>query len=104
MPRGHLYEKTVTEATCETMGYTTYVCSVCEHSYVGAITPPLGHDYENVVVAPTCTKEGYTEHTCARCGDSYRDGYTDALGHQYEAIDGGDLRNHGLYHLCLCGL
>lgn len=48
------------------MGYTTYVCSVCEHSYVGAITPPLGHDYENVVVAPTCTKEGYTEHTCAR--------------------------------------
>ena len=50
----------MTEATCETMGYTTYVCAACEHSYIGDLVQPLGHQYEGVVTEPTCDEMGYT--------------------------------------------
>ena len=40
----HNYSSVVTEATCETGGYTTYTCS-CGDSYTGDKTPAKGHDY-----------------------------------------------------------
>ena len=51
----HNYSSVVTEATCETGGYTTYTCS-CGDTYTGDKTPAKGHDY--------------AEGMCKNCGDS----------------------------------
>ena len=83
---GHSYESAVTVPICTGQGYTTYTCSVCEHSYVDNYVDELGHNYKGVVTAPTCTEKGYTTYTCERCGDSYVSDYVDALGHT-EVID-----------------
>ena len=51
----HKYSSVVTEATCETGGYTTYTCT-CGDTYTADKTPAKGHDY--------------TEGVCKNCGDS----------------------------------
>ena len=44
---GHKYESIVTAPTCETAGYTTYTCSVCDHSYTSDAKDALGHEYDD---------------------------------------------------------
>ena len=44
---GHSYETTVTAPTCQTVGFTTYVCATCGDSYTDDFTPTAPHSYEN---------------------------------------------------------
>ena len=85
-PLGHVYQASVTEPTCEHMGYTTYLCLRCGDTYKADYTDPLGHSYTVRATEPTCTQAGYTVHTCERCRDEYVSDRTAALGHHW---DGG---------------
>ena len=73
-----------TEASCETMGYTSCTCESCGLHYRANYTDALGHSYATVVTAPTCTESGFSTHVCARCGDSYVTDYTEATGHRWD--------------------
>ena len=57
---GHNYVPTVTDPTCTADGYTTYVCSVCEHTYTDDETDATGHDFSVHMegLAATCRTEG----------------------------------------------
>jgi len=79
--KGHSYSAVVTEPTCTEQGYTTYTCTVCDHSYVADEVAAKGHDYNAVVTAPTCTEQGYTTYTCTVCTYSYVDNYVAPTGH-----------------------
>ena len=81
--KGHNYEGTVTNPTCEEQGYTTYVCSRCNATYKDNFTEALGHNYVATITAPTCTERGYTTQKCSRCEDSYVEDYVNAHGHTY---------------------
>ena len=69
--KSHEYTRIVTEPTCTAEGYTTYVCSVCENSYVDERVNSLGHkSVTDKAVAATCTKSGKTEGShCSVCGE-----------------------------------
>lgn len=82
---GHDYAQTVTPPTCVSGGYTTYVCTRCNDTYVGNYVDAIGHSYNNVVTPPTCTAGGYTTHTCVRGDSTYVDSQTSPLGHSYVA-------------------
>ncbi|MCI8403350.1 MAG: hypothetical protein HFE49_00440 [Clostridia bacterium] len=86
LPTGHTYSETVTEPTCTAMGYTTYNCDNCDHSYVGDYKDKIAHKYSADITAPTCTAMGYTTFTCEDCGDSYISDYTDKAPHNYNAV------------------
>ena len=81
--KGHNYEGTVANPTCEAQGYTTYVCSRCNATYKDNYTEALGHNYVATITAPTCTERGYTTQKCSRCEDSYVEDYVNAHGHNY---------------------
>ena len=86
---GHNYQATVTEPTCTAGGYTTYTCSVCNHSYVANQTEAKGHTEEKIpAVAPTCTETGLTEgKKCSVCGvTTVEQTVVDALGHTETTI------------------
>ena len=70
----------VTEPTCQTRGYTTYICSICNDSYVDDYVDATCR-YDAVITPPTCTEQGYTTYTCPVCENSYTDDYVDATGH-----------------------
>ena len=88
---GHSLDSTVTDPDCVTNGYTTYVCSVCQHTYDDDYVDMLGHDYTGWLdrLDPTCMEDGYVGHNyCNRC-EVYLDEYDnvidnivlEALGH-----------------------
>ena len=60
---------TVTAPTCTAKGYTTYTCTVCEHSYTDDEVSATGHTEEaDAEVLPTCTETGLTEGShCSVC-------------------------------------
>ena len=62
-PKNHTYNEKITPATCTDGGYTTYTCTVCTYSYVGAEVDALGHDWAAATTsAPkTCQTCGATE-------------------------------------------
>lgn len=82
---GHDYAQTVTPPTCVSGGYTTFVCTRCNDTYVGNYVDAIGHSYNNVVTPPTCTAGGYTTHTCVRGDSTFVDSQTSPLGHSYTA-------------------
>lgn len=85
MSVAHDYVATVTNATCTSSGYTTYVCSDCGYSYTADSTPALGHQYSDMKFEASCTEQGYTDHQCARCGYTYHDATVKAIGHEYQS-------------------
>lgn len=85
LPIGHSYDETVTNPTCTHMGYSTYQCKNCEHSYIGNYTDRIAHNYIASVKEPTCSEMGCTTYTCTECGDSYVSNYTDKIQHKYTA-------------------
>ena len=90
---GHNYQATVTEPTCTAGGYTTYTCSVCNHSYVANQTEAKGHTEETLpAVAPTCTATGLSAgKQCAVCGEvTLAQVVVDALGHTETTIPAVD--------------
>ena len=84
-PSEHDYKETVTEPTCLTRGYTTYVCSKCSVSYVDDFVDALGHDLvKHSAKAPTCLEKGWRAYdTCSRCDyTTYEE--LSPTGHNYE--------------------
>ena len=85
-PLKHNYEKSVTEPTCSTSGYTTYTCSRCNDSYIADEVVTLGHNEIDVAgYAATCTKPGLTDGIeCSVCGETLT-AQTEIpkLGHSY---------------------
>lgn len=70
----HNYTETVTEPTCEEMGYTTRTCTECGDSYQTDFRNPVGHEYDQgtVTTAPTCKDEGVRTFNCVHgCGKTY---------------------------------
>ena len=95
----------VTAPTCGAEGYTTFTCTICNHTYTGNATEATGnhagtvinggtadvhtkysccdvivsseHSYSENVTAPTFDAQGYTTYTC-ECGYSYKGNYVDA--------------------------
>ena len=67
---GHDYKELVTAPTCTEQGFTTYICSVCEHSHVDNYVSALGHTYGDWVIIkePTESESGEKRKTC-ECGD-----------------------------------
>lgn len=86
LPIGHNYEALATDATCTSMGYTTYTCVDCGDSFMADYTEVTEHSYDEVVTDPTCTSHGYTTYTCVDCDDSYVSDYTEKLEHNYEEM------------------
>lgn len=80
----HDFQGVVTDATCTTMGYTTYICANCDVCYKSDYTDPLGHDYVPSVTEATCLEGGFTTYTCSRCEDSYVAEQVDPLGHTWD--------------------
>lgn len=80
----HFCDKTLTEPTCDTKGFTTYVCKKCEYTFEADFVAPLGHTYTSTVTAPTCDSEGYTTHTCSVCANVKKDTVVAPKGHDYE--------------------
>ena len=83
----HNYVPTVTDATCDEAGYTTYTCDDCGDSYVSDIVEALGHGEELIQSKePTCTEDGNTEGLkCPRCELVFEQpGTIPARGHDYD--------------------
>lgn len=61
----HDYKAVITPATCETKGYTTYICD-CSDSYISDEVSALGHNWDegSVTKEASCTSEGNTHYIC----------------------------------------
>jgi hypothetical protein len=78
----HEYITNVTQASCISSGFTTYICE-CGDTYEDNFVNPFGHAYNKEIVPPTCAMDGYTVYTCKLCNDEYVDEKVDAVGHDY---------------------
>ena len=69
----HSYTAQLTEATCTSYGYTTYVCE-CGSSYVDDYVDALGHSFGDwlTIEEATVQKEGVKERYCP-CGEKERE-------------------------------
>ncbi len=61
----HSYHPFVTPPTCTSNGYTTYICQICNSTYIADETAATGHNYQNGV----CTNCGddRTENCSCKC-------------------------------------
>ncbi|MBE6755627.1 MAG: hypothetical protein E7555_04125 [Ruminococcaceae bacterium] len=85
--KGHSYAPAITLPTCTDGGFTTFTCSDCGDSYVGAQTEALGHSYGDwtVITEAECEKAGERTHACTVCGNEEKEEIP-AIGHAYEGI------------------
>lgn len=85
LPLEHTYAQTIVPPTCESEGYTDYVCTVCGDEYKGDFVPVAPHEYIAHIVPSDCEERGYTEYICKNCGFSYIDeqSYTEPVGHDF---------------------
>ena len=83
---GHSYITSITDPTCTEVGYTTHVCSVCNHTYNSDTVAANGHtEVVDAAVAATCTTAGKTEGKhCSVCNEVIvAQTEVAALGHNY---------------------
>lgn len=87
----HSYVSVVKNPTCTEQGFTTYICSECENSYVGDYVTALSHNYTRKVVTDTykksaanCTEAAVYYYCCATCDTKGTATYTSGseLGHE----------------------
>jgi hypothetical protein len=61
----------VVEATCSSLGFTVYKCSVCGCVFADDFVP-AEEDAHNMLIVdkqdPTCTSDGFVKYECAYCG------------------------------------
>lgn len=70
----HDYEYVVTDATCETDGYTTVTCPDCGDSYITDVVPAFGHDdADGDTYCDACDYQ----LTCKHCGRPVHESQTD---------------------------
>lgn len=78
----HDYESKVTNPTCGEKGYTTYICRMCNESYVGDYTD-IAHNYQVInTIDTTCELKGKISYECSICKDAY-DEEIQAKGHNF---------------------
>ena len=65
----HNYIATKIESTCDSKGYTKYVCNKCNDTYSTNYTAELGHNYI----------EQEKNYVCQRCGHNQTDGFSFTL-------------------------
>ena len=69
----HDYKLSVTPPTCTKMGYTTYMCTHCSHSYVDidSSVEAKGHSPSDWIIdiEPTLAAEGSKHKECNHCGE-----------------------------------
>lgn len=84
---GHTYIPAITLPTCTEGGYTTFTCSACGDSYVGANKDALGHSYgEWTELTPAeCEKVGEKSHSCTVCGAEEK-AEIPSIGHNYSGV------------------
>lgn len=88
----HDYKPIVTPPTCTEKGYTTYTCSICNHSYTADETDPTGHDFDGAWSSndkehwKACRNTGCQE-TSERAAhtDENQDGICEVCGHNMRA-------------------
>ncbi len=99
----HAYTESVTPPTCETEGYTRFICD-CGYTYDGGHTPPTGHTLAATVIQPTCETEGYTRYTCD-CGYAYDTAHIPPTGHSFtETVTPPTCETEGYTrYACDCG-
>ena len=70
--KGHSYSTNDVAPTCTAIGYTTHICSVCNHTFNSDTVPAHGHTaVVDSAVAATATSEGLTEGShCSVCGET----------------------------------
>ena len=83
--KGHNYTSEITEPTCTSMGYTTYICEDCGDKYTADYTDKAEHNYIADITEPTCTAHGYTTYSCSECDAEYVSDYAEKLAHNYKA-------------------
>ena len=87
----HFYNKKITASTCDSRGYTTYICNNCGYTYKSDYTSELGHKYIfTKTVAPTCTAQGYDLYTCSVCSSIEKRNTVKVLDHSYEFLSHKD--------------
>lgn len=82
--KGHSYFSVITEPTCTSMGFTTYICDECGDTYDSDYVDKDAHDYEETVTEPTCTEHGFTTYSCKNCDNEYVSDYVNAVPHDYK--------------------
>lgn len=67
---GHDFSNSyVVEATCDTIGYTYYVCNHCDKSFLSNIIPPTNHETTGDKIdylEPTHEQNGYKKYNCVK--------------------------------------
>lgn len=108
-PLGHTYESTVIEPTCESEGYTKFLCN-CGYSYTADIIDRLPHELCYVAAQPpTCTDDGWNDYEhCINCSYTTRESVP-ARGHSlsdWEIVISPECIKTGLkQRICLdCGI
>ena len=104
----HNYELTVTEPTCTTCGYTTYVCTDCGNTVVDDYVDPC-HTFGNweVYVAPTCKQSGLERRYCEVEGCEHFEERKMEPQHYYDTVrvvEPTKFTSGYTDHLCECGL
>ncbi len=101
---------TVTQATCDGQGFTTWVCSHdAPHTHTDQYSNALGHDYEPTVTAPSCTEAGHTTWVCSHdTTHRYTDTPVALTGHalgSWQVREAAGCETAGLeYRVCsVCG-
>lgn len=100
----HDYKAVVSNPSCTTQGYTTYICE-CGDTYVADYVDATGHSYKSdIITKPTHITNGAEIYTCA-CGDSYIEPVPKLEAHTYNTITIDPTctdRGHKIY-TCPCG-
>lgn len=103
----HYYAVTeVKQPTCTEQGYSVYVCTHCNDSYISDYIQPTDHKYLETVFPSDCTNAGYIQHVCQNCGDEYVTDEVPALGHTYTETERTPTctESGGIVHTCtVCG-
>ena len=96
--KGHSYSTNDVAPTCTAIGYTTHICSVCNHTFNSDTVPAKGHTaVVDSAVAATATSEGLTEGShCSVCGETIlAQVVIPALGEQGGDDNQGETENEG---------
>lgn len=104
---GHNYTSTFTPGTDTTLGYYTYVCSSCSHTYTADEEWDCdtdGHKWrEYNRTGGTCTVDLVVSYECTVCSGT-RSETTEAPGHNWLTTEKGDCTGVTIFKTCsACG-
>ena len=95
----HDYGSVTVPAGCEESGFTTYVCDICGHVYVGDRVDALGHTWNDgeETTPATFERAGEMTYVCTVCGKVKTEEIPQLL-HAYSEDWSSDEKSH--WHAC----